>query len=176
MRRQPLLLRLGIASLLIGGFALVRNLLSTWQTLEDYPNAQFLPVFLSTQGSNGGETAIFTFFVWGPLVFGGLGIALIVAHLLTRAARGGAGAAPIGAAAAASMQAWQQPQQPGRQAPQQGWQPQPQGDASAQQGWTQQPQQQPHPWEPQQPRQANPVQPLGGTQPPPPNASDRIQP
>lgn len=184
MRRQPLLLRLGIASLLIGGFALVRNLLSTWQTLEDYPNAQFLPVFLSTQGSNGGETALFTFFVWGPLVFGGLGIALIVAHLGTRAARAGAGAAFVGGAAAASTQAWQQPQQPqqqGWQPQQQGWQPQPQGDAPAQQGWTphghQQPEQQPHPWEPQQPQQqANPVQPLGGTQPPPPNASDRIQP
>ncbi len=173
MRRQPILLRLAIASLVIGAFALVRNLISTFSTLQDYPNAQFLQVFLSTQSATGGTDIVFVFFVWGPLVFGGIGVALLVAHLVTRAA----GAAVVGGAAVASAQAWAQSQQ------QQGWQPQQQ----QQQGWQSQQQapgqqQQPAPqqqgWQPEQQQQPqpNPVQPLGGTQPPPPNAADRIQP
>lgn len=182
MRRQPLLLRLAIASLVIGAFALVRNLISTFSTLQDYPNAQFLPVFLSTQSATGGTDLMFVFFVWGPLVFGGIGIALLVAHFLTRAAALGGAAAVVGAATTTAS-SWQQPQQGGWQPEQQqGWQQQP---AAQQQGW--QPQQQG--WQPEQqaggqPQQAgwqseqqpNPIQPLGGTQPPPPNAGDRIQP
>lgn len=175
MRRQPILVRLAIASLVIGAFALVRNLLSTWQTLQDYPNAQFLPVFLSTHSATGGTDLMLVFFVWGPLVFGGIGVALLVAHLVTRAAALGGAAAVVGAATATAP-SWQQPQQGGWQpSQQQGWQQQP---ASQQQGW--QPEQQAggqaHPqagWQPEQ--QPNPIQPLG-TQPPPPNAGDRIQP
>ncbi|GAA2174278.1 hypothetical protein GCM10009846_19600 [Agrococcus versicolor] len=154
MRRSPLLLRLAIASLVIGAFALVRNLLSTFSTLQEYPGTTFLPVFLSTEGDTGGTSPIFVFFVWGPLVFGLLGIALLVAHVVTSRAGRAQQQQP-------QQQAWQQPQQQGWQQPQP-WQPQ----------QPQQPQQQPQ----QQPPQ-NPVQPLGGQQqPPPPNASDRIQP
>lgn len=159
MRRQPILLRLAVASLVIGAFALVRNLISTFSTLADYPNASFLNVFLSTQSASGGTDIAFVFFVWGPLVFGGIGIALLVAHFVTRAA----GAAVVGGAAGATAHAWsqQQPQQqPG------GWQPE------QQQGSRREPQQGGWQTEPQQ----GPIQPLGGTQPPPPNAADRIQP
>ncbi|QCR19796.1 hypothetical protein [Agrococcus sp. SGAir0287] len=171
MRRQPILLRLAILCFVLGGFALFRNLVSTWSTLQDYPSAQFLPVFLSTRSASGGVDPILVYFVWGPLVFGGLGVVLLVVHLLTRA--GGAVAVGAGAATAAG---WQQPQQPG------GWQPQePQGwmpEQTQQQpgGW--QPEQQQPGWQPSPPSapQPGPVQPLGGTQPPPPNASDRIQP
>ncbi|SDH28063.1 hypothetical protein [Agrococcus jejuensis] len=177
MRRQPILLRIAIASLAVGAYALVRNLLSTWQTIQDYPNAQFLPVFLSTESATGGTDIMFVFYVWGPLVFGGLGIALLVAHFVTRAA----GAAVVGGAAAATAQAWAQPQQPQQggwqpQQTEQGWQQQ-QQPAPQQQGWQPEPQQQA--WQqpaPQAQQQPNPIQPLGGTQPPPPNAADRIQP
>lgn len=156
MRRPPILLRIALVSLFIGAYALVRNLLATWDTMQDYPNASFLPVFLSTQSGTGGTDWILVYYVWGPVVFGGIGIVLLVAHFITR----GIGAAAAGGAAGATAHAWAQPQQVDGQ-PQQGWQQQP---APQQQGW--QPQQQ----------QANPVQPLGGTQPPPPSADDRIQP
>lgn len=159
MRRQPILLRLGIASLAVGAYALVRNLLSTWQTLQDYPNADFLAVFLSTHSATGGADIMLVFSVWGPLVFGGAGIALLVAYLVTRAA----GAAVVGGAAA-TAHPWAQPQQQPQQG---GWQPQQQAAPA----WQQQAPQ-PGGW----PQQPSPAQPLGGTQPPPPNAADRIQP
>lgn len=169
MRRQPILLRLAFASLVVGAFALVRNLLATWQTLQDYPNAQFLPVFLSTGAAGGGTDPVLVFFVWGPLVFGGLGIVLLVAHLVTRTV----GIAAVGAAGAAAASGWQQPQQgwQQQQQPQGGWPQQP----AQQGGWPQQPAPQQQGWQPE-PQQPNPIQPLGGTQPPPPNAADRIQP
>lgn len=157
MRRQPILLRIAIASLVIGAYALVRILISTFSTLQHYPSAQFLPVLLSSQSATGGVDIVLVLFVWGTLVFGGIGIALLVAHVVTRAA----GAAVVGGAVAASVYACAQPQQGGWQSqqpqqPVQGWQ-----QPAPLQGWQPEPQPQQHP-----------VQPLGSTPPPP----DRIQP
>jgi hypothetical protein len=54
--------------LVVAGIALAYNLFSTIKTLAEYPSADFLGVFLSTEGDNPVSTIWFTFLVWGPII------------------------------------------------------------------------------------------------------------